>query len=250
MLRLVMLIVLAVGVGSAAHAEQELRLQANTSPPYADAQLPDEGLALELIKHIYAQTDYQPVITIENWSRAIEGTRVGVYDALASVWYSKEREKDLLFSEPYLRSELLILKLRSNRRPYSNLQDLAGSRLGVRTDYAYGVDFAAVPDLQLVQEDQLVSNLLNLLDGKVDLVIADQRTAAMQLHEFMADRITQFSVVKIALPPVERHVAASRSWPGHEKMIVEFNRALTAVQNDGSLQAITQKWDERYGGVE
>ncbi len=55
-----------------------------------------------------------PEITIEGWSEAIEGTRVGVYDALASVWYSRDREKDLLFSEPYLRSELLILKLRTN----------------------------------------------------------------------------------------------------------------------------------------
>jgi polar amino acid transport system substrate-binding protein len=250
MLRFVMLIVLAAGVGNAAYAEQELRLQANTSPPYADAQLPDQGLALELVKHIFAQTDYQPVISIENWSRALEGTEVGVYDALASVWYSKERDKDLLFSEPYLRSELLILKLRSNRGRYSSLQDLAGSRLGVRTDYAYGVDLAAIPGVQLVAEDQLVPNLLNLLNGKVDFVIADQRTAAMQLHEFLADKITQFAVVEIALPPEERHVAASRAWPGHEKMIADFNRALKTVQKDGSLQAITSKWDDRYGGIE
>jgi polar amino acid transport system substrate-binding protein len=175
---------------------------------------------------------------------------MGVYDALASVWYSKDRDKDLLFSEPYLRSELLILKLRSNPRVYSTLQDLSGSRLGVRTNYAYGVDFNAIPDLQLVQEDQLVPNLLNLLDGNVDFVIADQRTAAMQLHELLADKITQFAVVKIPLPAVERHVAASRSWPGHEKMIAEFNRALSALQKDGALQPIIRKWDERYGGIE
>ena len=191
-----------------------------------------------------------PKITIENWSRALEGTEVDVYDALASVWYSKERDKDLLFSKPYLRSELLILKLRSNRGTYTSLDQLAGSRLGIRTDYAYGIDFDAIPDLTLVQQDQLVPNLLNLLDGKVDFVIADQRTAAMQLHEFFSDKITQFAVVEIALPPVERHVAASRAWPDAETMIAEFNRALDAAQKDGSLQAIIDKWDERYGGVE
>tara|TARA_R110002072_G_scaffold92860_1_gene206305 strand:+ start:1566 stop:2324 length:759 start_codon:yes stop_codon:yes gene_type:complete len=250
MLRIILPIVLAVSVCSSARAEQALRLQASTSPPYAGAALPDEGLALELVKHIYADTDYKPVITIENWARAVEGTRMGVYDALASVWYSKDRDKDLLFSEPYLRSELLILKLRSNPRVYTTLQDLSGSRLGVRTDYAYGVDFNAIPDLELVQEDQLVPNLLNLLDGNVDFVIADQRTAAMQLHELLADKITQFAVVKIPLPAVERHVAASRSWPGHDKMIAEFNRALSALQKDGALQPIIRKWDERYGGIE
>jgi polar amino acid transport system substrate-binding protein len=175
---------------------------------------------------------------------------VDVYDALASVWYSPEREKDLLFSKPYLQSKLLILKLRSNEGQYASLDQLAGSRLGVRTDYAYGIDFSAIPDLTLVEEDQLVPNLLNLLDGKVDFVIADQRTAAMQLHAFFSDRITQFAVTAIALPPVQRHVAASRAWPEAEAMIAAFDRALAAKQKDGSLDAIIRKWDDRYGGVE
>lgn len=250
MLRLILLSLVAAMFCGAAQAEQEFRLMANTSPPYSDEKLPEQGLALELVKSIFAQTDFAPDITIENWSRALEGTEVDVYDALASVWYSKEREKDLRFSEPYLRSELLILKLRSNQGQYVSLDQLQGSRLGVRTDYAYGVDFSTIPNLSLVQEDQLVSNLLNLLNGKVDFVIADQRTAAMQLHEFFNDRITQFAVVKIALPSVERHVAASRGWPEGESMIAQFNRALAAQQKDGSLQAIIKKWDERYGGVE
>jgi ABC-type amino acid transport substrate-binding protein len=33
-------------------------------------------------------------------------------------------------------------------------------------------------------------------------------------------------------------------------MIAEFNRALSALQKGGSLQAIIRKWDERYGGIE
>jgi polar amino acid transport system substrate-binding protein len=250
MLRGIVLLLVAVMFCGGAQAEQAFRLMANTSPPYADAQLPNQGLALELVKSVFAQTDYAPEITIENWSRALEGTQVDVYDALAAAWYSKEREEDLLFSKPYLRSELLILKLRSNQGRYTSLDQLAGSRLGVRTDYAYGVDFSAIPNLTLVEEDQLVPLLLNLLNGKVDFVIADQRSAAMELHEYFKDKITQFAVVDIALPPVERHVAASRAWPEAEDMIAEFNRALAAKQKDGSLEAIIRKWDERYGGVE
>jgi polar amino acid transport system substrate-binding protein len=145
MLRWILLSLVAATFCGAAQAEQEFRLMANTSPPYADAKLPEQGLALELVKQVFAQTDFTPNITIESWSRALEGTEVDVYEALASVWYSKEREKDLRFSKPYLRSELLILKLRSNQGQYQSLDQLAGSRLGVRTDYAYGVDFRRFP---------------------------------------------------------------------------------------------------------
>jgi polar amino acid transport system substrate-binding protein len=251
MLRFALLLVASVAFGSGVvMAEQEVRLMASTSPPYADAKLPEQGLALELVRHIYAGTDYTPVITIESWSRAVEGALLGVYDGLASVWYSDARNKDLLFSEPYLRSELLILKRRSDRGNYFKLEHLAGSRLGVRVDYAYGVDFAAIPDLTLVQENHMIQSLLNLLNGSVDFVIGDQRTITLQLHEYLADKITQFEVVPIVLPHVERHVAASRSLPGHEKMIAEFNRALAATRKDGSHDAIVKKWDARYGGIE
>jgi polar amino acid transport system substrate-binding protein len=250
MLRIILLVVLALTqcVVAAVSAEP-VSLMANTSPPYADASLPERGLALELVTHIFTGTHYAPDISIENWSRAVEGARIGVYEGLATAWYSPEREKDLLFSKPYLRSDLLILKLNSNHGEYTTLQQLEGSRLGVRRDFAYGVDFSTVPNLKLVEEDQLLSNLLNLLNGKVDFVIADQRSAAMVLHTDLQDKVTQFVVTNIKLPPVARHVAANRTWPGAEKMIAEFNRSLEAAQKDGSLDAIIKKWDERYGGL-
>lgn len=237
-------------VAPSAFAEQPLSLMANTSPPYADQKLPEQGLALELVREVFSRTDHQPKITIENWSRAVEGARLGVYDGLAAAWYSEERARDLLYSEPYLRSELIILKRRGDQNDYSDLTDLSGVRLGVRVDYAYGVDFDAVPDLALVSENHLIQNLLNLLNGKVDVVIGDQRTIVQQLHEFLADKVTQFEVTDISLTPVARHVAVSRSLPGHEKVIADFNRGLAQAKTDGSHSAIVKKWDERYGGIE
>lgn len=251
MLRVAALLVASLALsGSWAVAEQKVRLMANTSPPYADARLPEQGLALELVKHVFARTDYMPQITIESWSRAIEGARLGVYDGLASAWYTEERAKDLYFSEPYIRSELIILKLRSNSDNYRKLEQLAGSRLGVRVGYAYGVDFTAIPNLTLVEENHMVQNLLNLLNGSVDFVIGDQRTITLQLHEYLNDKITHFEVVNIKLPHRQRHVAASRALPGHEKWIAEFNRALAETRKDGSHEAIIKKWDQKYGGIE
>ena len=141
-----------------------------------------------------------------------------------------------MYSEPYLRSELIILKRREDQNDYSDLSDLAGGRLGVRVDYAYGLDFDSVPNLKLVKENHLIQNLLNLLNGKVDFVIGDQRTIAQQLHEFSADKIGQFAV--------------SRSLPQHEKIIADFNRALAQAREDGTQGAIVKKWDDRYGGID
>jgi polar amino acid transport system substrate-binding protein len=245
---LLLAITLALATGSVA-AEQKVQLMANTSPPYADARLPEQGLALELVRHVFAATDYTPQITIESWSRAIEGARIGVYDGLAAAWFTEERNQDLLFSEPYLSSKLILLKLRSNQNNYRELEHLAGGRIGVRADYAYGIDFAAIPNLTLVQENHMIQNLLNLLNGSVDFVIGDQRTINLQLQEYLKDKISRFDVVNIDLPSRERHVALSRSRPGHEKIIAEFNRALAQARSKGSHAAIVKKWDDKYAGV-
>ena len=246
--RLLTVVVTLYGVSAV--AQDKVKLMANTSPPYAGQQLPKEGLAVELVRHVFAGTDIQPEITIENWSRAVEGARLGVYDGLAAAWYSDARNQDLLFSEPYLTSELMILKLRSNPTTYTSLKDLAGGKLGVRVDYAYGVDFDSIPDLVLVEENHLIQNLLRLQNGSVDFVIGDRRTIIMQLNEFLSDKINSFSVLDLTLPVVQRHVAISRDLAGHEELIAEFNRALAETRKNDSLDAIIKQWDERLGKID
>ena len=122
------------------------------------------GLTSAATLALLAGTGIAPKITIENWSRALEGARIGVYDGLATAWYSDERAEDLLFSEPYLSSNLIILKRHSDTGRYTDLRQLAGKRLGIRADYAYPVDLTAIPGVILVKENHLIQNLLNLLN--------------------------------------------------------------------------------------
>lgn len=225
---------------------EPVRMLANTSPPYADRRLPEQGLALELVSHIMKRAGYETDISIEIWARAMEGVRIGLYDALATAWYSEERSRDFLFSEPYLESRLIMVKLRSRPFSVNDLSDLQGARLGVRADYAYGIDFDAVPELRLVEENHLIQNLLNLLNGSVDVVIGDQRTMALQLNEYLQQQRHKFEVLPIELPSRARHVAASRALVGSEKLVADFNRALADAKKDGTHAAIVAKWDARY----
>ncbi len=232
-----------------ARAETAVQLMASTSPPYVDRTLPEQGLALELVRHIFSRTPYRADIEIETWTRAVEGARLGVYDGLAVAWYSEDRNRDFLFSEPYLDGQLIIVKRTEDPRRFRRLADLEGTRLGVQVEYAYGIDFAAVPGLELVEQNHLIQNLLLLASGKLDVVIGDRRTMAQQLHEFMEGEITRFEVLPIELPRRNRHVAVSRERADHKEIIEAFNRALAAVRADGSYAAILRKWEQRYSGL-
>ncbi len=238
-------LVVALALSMPASA-QKVQLLANTSPPYADKKLPEQGLALELVSHIMKRAGYDPDIQIEIWSRAMEGVRIGLYDALATAWHSDEREKDFIFSEPYLESRLILVSLRSNPVIFRELSQLQGKRLGVRSDYAYGIDFASIPGLTMVEENHLIQNLMDLLNGRVDVVVGDQRTMALQLNEYLQTQAHKFEVAPVSLPGRSRHVAASRELAGSQAMIDAFNKALAETIEDGSHAAIVRKWDERY----
>ena len=179
------LLVSLLVVSNAAHAEKAVTLSASTSPPYSDRQLPEQGLAMEIVSHVFKRAGYAPQIKFDTWPRAMEGVSVGLVDALAAAWYTPKRAQEYLYSEPYLTSKLILLKLRSDRTNYRDVSNLRGKRVGTQVDFAYGVDFDAVEGLQLVPENHAIQNLLGLLSGKVDVVIGDQRTLAMQLHTFL-----------------------------------------------------------------
>ncbi len=229
-----------------AYAQKTVTLTASHSPPYADDKLPQQGLAIELVSHVLKRAGYTPEINFKIWSRAMEGVSVGLYDALAAAWYSDERAKEYLFSDPYLNSKLILLKLRSDPSSYNDKSDLAGKRVGTQAGYAYGMNLDKMPGLTLVPENHAIQNLMGLLNGKVDVVIGDQRTLSMQIHEYLHDDMHKFQVVDVNLPTRDRHLAASREADGKDKLVADFNRALTAVRKDGSYQAIVAKWDERY----
>ena len=229
-----------------ADTEKTVTLSASTSPPYSDQKLPDQGLAMEIVTHVFEQAGYNADIQFERWSRAMEGVNIGLVDALAAAWYTDARAEDYLFSEPYLTSKLILLKLRSDPTRYTDVSRLRGKRLGTQVDFAYGIDFDSIPGLRLAPENHAIQNLLGLLNGSVDVVIGDQRTLAMQLQEYLPGDVHKFEVVDANLPTRARHVAASKSIAGGEKLVADFNRALAAARKNGSYAAIVAKWDKRY----
>lgn len=101
MFRAIVVLVASLTIGNAmAAAPGPVRLIANISPPYADAKLPEKGLALELVNHVFKRAGYSTKITIDSWPRAMEGVELGIFDALASAWYTEERAAEYLSVSP------------------------------------------------------------------------------------------------------------------------------------------------------
>ena len=87
-------------------------------------QLIEERLKLSL-------TPVEP----KNWSEVLASARSGKLDLLPGVMSTPERQRDLIFTRPYLDFPIVILAHRDGPQP-SNMQDLYGLKIAVVKDYA------------------------------------------------------------------------------------------------------------------
>ncbi len=229
-----------------AHADEPVRMMTSTWSPYVDEQLPQQGLAVELVTHIFARAGYTLENTLESWQLALEGVRVGRSEVLGTAWRDDARDQTFIYSEPYLMNELIVVKRREMKGRHYSFGALENARIGLTPDYIYGVDFTELPGVEIVYEDHIIQNLRNLLNEKVDFVVGDRRVIAMQVEEQLKDRRQELEVASISLPPRALYVAGSRATDRPAHLIEEFNAALVEVKRDGSYQKIIEKWRERY----
>lgn len=229
-----------------AFADDPVKMMTNTWAPYVSQELPDQGLAVELVTHIFRRAGYAVDNTIESWPQAMEGVQIGLHDVLGAAWRDDVRDREFIYSEPYLMNELIVVKRRAMEGRFYSIGAMENSRVGLSTDYSYGTDFTEIPGIEIVYEKHIIQNLTNLLDEKVDFVVGDRRVIALQLEQHLKDRRHEIEVISVSLPPRALYVAGSRASERPAKLVKEFNAALIEVKRDGSFQKIIDKWRERY----
>ncbi|MEM6580987.1 MAG: transporter substrate-binding domain-containing protein [Pseudomonadota bacterium] len=243
---LLVLALLLIGTPAIAQTDKPITMRTSTWSPYIDQNLPDQGLAMELVTHIFARAGYRIDNTIEPFFNALEDVTLGKADMLGAAWRDDARDERYIYSKPYLMNELVVIQRTDTEDRHYSLGAMADSRVGLTKDYAYGVDFAELPGVELIYEDNIAQNLQNLLDDKVDFVVGDRRVIAMAVAQSLSDHRERFAVAAISLPPRALYIAGSRAVARPAGLVDEFNAALAEVKRDGSYHQIIEKWQARY----
>jgi polar amino acid transport system substrate-binding protein len=219
-------------------SDASLGLVGSLWSPYIDPLRPNDGLATELVTAALTRAGYQVASKIETWPRAYEGAASGVYDVVIAVWQTPEREKELLFSEPYLFNDIVLMSKKGRTLPFRSVDDLVGFTVGVENEFAYGGGFDERADIKRVVNNSLIENLLLLRRGKVDLVIADRWSL---YYALMPDAVSELEMLPNALVRRALHVGVSRARADASKIVADFNRALVTMNDDGTYRKILDK---------
>lgn len=222
-------------------APNSIQMAADAWPPYIDSSLPDQGLAMDLVKTALQRAGYAYNAHLTTWDRVLEGAQLGVYDVIVAAWHSKQREDYLYFSKPYFKNNILFLKNRATPIKYTSLDDLNKYKIGIIADYAYDPKFDNAKGLNKLPDTQLVRNLIKLQQKQIELTLDDELVLLYAMNKYMPKGAEQFEFLQPPLSVRSLRIAISKKNPAHEKIADQFNKAIQDMIKDGSYRKILEK---------
>jgi polar amino acid transport system substrate-binding protein len=219
-----------------AHAEQARDLRVTASPwsPYVSRDLPDHGIAVSIVTTVLKRAGYQSSFALEQWPKDLEGTRLGEYDLIASIWFTDDRAKDLVFSEPIFENRIKLLVRTDSDIKLSRPEALKGYRIGVVEDYAYTQGAYSNLPVEIVKSTVLEENLQKLLAGDIDIAVSDEQVALYALNNKIPGGIRQIRFARDPLTTRNLHMAVSRKHADAGQIVSDFNTTLQQMKDDGS----------------
>ncbi|MCA1769667.1 MAG: transporter substrate-binding domain-containing protein [Halomonas sp.] len=196
------------------------------------------GFDVDIAEALADRMGVEVDIQTSPWNGIVAALAGGRFDAcICSMSVTEEREEAVDFTDPYYRSGLSIW-VRDETDDISSIDDFEGKRVGSTlgetgnqwaTEMAEGrwrnQTFQGLPDM-----------LNGLTNGRVDVMIADD----IPVYVAIGDGDIAIKQIDVGeLPSWPAAIAIQKNTP---QLKAALNTALTEIREDGTYQAIVDKW--------
>lgn len=244
------LIVSSYGLVVPGFAECNITLRWDDDPPYFVAYGNNvAGIGADVSREVMRRLDCNLSLIKLPWARALAELSQGRVDMVSGAYHTPEREHYAYYANtvPTVSPNLLFIR-RSDKADFgfAGLKEVQGSdfRLGVQINVSYSEEYDTLvkdPDyeknIEYTSQRQALWRMLAL--NRVDGVIADKLTALYEIRALgLADQITDSSIV---VSDKNAHYIFSKNSVSSE-FVANFDRALEAMQNDGTYSAIVHRY--------
>ena len=196
-------------------------------PPFTDAP-GNPRFALDLVEAALDRINVKARTTLVPPGQYGAALLTGPYDGTAVGWRDSEREKALLFSEPYMENRLVLVGRSGSDVKARTFADLKGKKVARINGYAYGdgIDTAGPAWIGSNGEPESLSKLLN---GAVDYVLMDELVVQYLVASYPEEARTRLSIGTIALLVRPVSMTLHKSLPDAGVIIKNFNAQLRAM---------------------
>jgi polar amino acid transport system substrate-binding protein len=232
------LLILVAGLPFAGAQSRSLSAGSDLWPPFVDPGSPTQGLSVQVVREALATQGYSLTLTILPWARAELAVREGSIDLLPEAWLTEARKAEFLASEAYGQNEVRFVKRRGDPFEYRGLASLAGKKVGTVRGYAYGDAFLGDKGFERVESNDALSNLTNLVAGRLDLTLEDPAVVRALVRGQAPDLADKIDFTQASLSSNRLHVLVGRKNPRAAEILGAVSRGLALLRSNGRLEAI------------
>ena len=224
--------VIATGVAAA----PPLNLVSTPWPPFTN-EAGKPRFALDLVEaalgrvHVTAHTSIVPA---QEFTTSLLDAR---YSGSAAAWKDAEREKVLIFSQPYLENRLLLVGQKGSDVSAVSLAALKGKRIAIVEGYSYGdeIDASGPIFVRMASEEE---SLAELLKGGVDYTLMDELVVRYITSRHSTAAQARLRIGKDPIISRPLYLAIRRDIPNAQGIIDGFNTQLRAMIADGTYHKL------------
>ncbi|KLN60362.1 hypothetical protein WH96_11430 [Kiloniella spongiae] len=209
-------------------------------PPYNSASLQNGGLVTEIVTTTLNRAGYDTRIEFLPWSRALKYAETGRADGVLGAWYTEERRKKYIYSMPFVKSGLRMIKLTKKNVSIDNPNALPTYSIGLLRNYAYELPVAH-EDLNTTTVNDFYQGLELLRRGRIDLLPEDENVARHLLQKIYPKWNEIFDFASPVLGRKALHFIISKKRKDADRIIQDFNASLAQIKKDGTLANIYAK---------
>jgi len=205
----------------------QLRLVSTAWPPFTNAP-GQPRFALDLVEAALGRIGVTTSTTIVDAAQFTPALLTGQFDGSAAAWKDPERERVLLFSQPYLENRLILVGRQGADVSARSLADLKGKRVAIVEGYAYGdtVDNSGPTFVRSISEED---SLKQLLSSAVDYTLMDDLVVKYIADHYASEARTRLQIGVIPMITRQLFFAVRRSRPDAQVLVDRFNSQVRAM---------------------
>lgn len=231
------LLLFLFSLSTLAYSQQELNLASDIWPPFTNVE-EEKSISFDIVKEALERNSIIVNMDILEFGEVLSVIKKNEYDGSAALWMNEKRKEYLLFSEPYLHNQLILVGRKGSDVSARDFNELRNVKIGVVSNYAYGIEGAEENSIQLISGKSDQKNLEALLSKKVDYILIDD-LIIHYLIKYQTNDVSEFlSIGQNPLFVKSLHFALNKNVENAKAIINDFNMQIDAMIADGAYHEI------------
>lgn len=207
-----------------------------------------KGIDYEFFMEISKRVGFTPKATLAPFKRTLHLLETGTTDGSFQIYYKKEREEFLIYSEiPMHYSNVMVYVKKDDDFIFNKIEDLYGKKVGIQSGFFISPEFQkAVDEKKIVVDEarECEMNLKKLVSGRIDCFISSSQLAMFFINTLgFQEKIKELPTLLVSTKGT--YLALSKNGKNikdKSEFIKKINAAMKEITEDGTYEKIENKY--------